>query len=142
MAGDEGFEPPITGPEPVALPLGQSPSSELAAMSRFDVRQKLRLQPWFLLSIQHSVAVLLGLLNWKGFILVTVHDYTVWWAHFPDILPANYHEQFSLALDSGTIGSFMKLFLFTLFIVAMYGLPVYLYDNLLLPQVNQLFHLS
>ena len=25
MAGDEGFEPPITGPEPVALPLGQSP---------------------------------------------------------------------------------------------------------------------
>ena len=27
MAGDEGFEPPITGPEPVALPLGQSPVS-------------------------------------------------------------------------------------------------------------------
>ncbi len=26
LAGDEGFEPPITGPEPVALPLGQSPS--------------------------------------------------------------------------------------------------------------------
>ena len=25
LAGDEGFEPPITGPEPVALPLGQSP---------------------------------------------------------------------------------------------------------------------
>ena len=25
MAGDEGFEPPITGPEPAALPLGQSP---------------------------------------------------------------------------------------------------------------------
>lgn len=25
MAGDEGFEPPITGPEPGALPLGQSP---------------------------------------------------------------------------------------------------------------------
>lgn len=25
MAGDEGFEPPITGPEPDALPLGQSP---------------------------------------------------------------------------------------------------------------------
>lgn len=24
MARDEGFEPPITGPEPVALPLGQS----------------------------------------------------------------------------------------------------------------------
>ena len=26
MAGDEGFEPPITGPEPGALPLGQSPT--------------------------------------------------------------------------------------------------------------------
>lgn len=25
VAGDEGFEPPITGPEPGALPLGQSP---------------------------------------------------------------------------------------------------------------------
>ena len=25
MAGDEGFEPPISGPEPGALPLGQSP---------------------------------------------------------------------------------------------------------------------
>ena len=25
MAGDEGFEPPIPGPEPGALPLGQSP---------------------------------------------------------------------------------------------------------------------
>ena len=25
MAGDEGFEPPIMGPEPTALPLGQSP---------------------------------------------------------------------------------------------------------------------
>ena len=25
LAGDEGLEPPITGPEPVALPLGQSP---------------------------------------------------------------------------------------------------------------------
>ena len=25
MAGDEGFEPPIAGPEPAALPLGQSP---------------------------------------------------------------------------------------------------------------------
>ena len=25
LAGDEGFEPPITGPEPGALPLGQSP---------------------------------------------------------------------------------------------------------------------
>ena len=29
MAGDEGFEPPITGPEPVALPLGQSPISDV-----------------------------------------------------------------------------------------------------------------
>ena len=28
MAGDEGFEPPITGPEPVALPLGQSPPGQ------------------------------------------------------------------------------------------------------------------
>jgi hypothetical protein len=27
LAGDEGFEPPMTGPEPVALPLGQSPIS-------------------------------------------------------------------------------------------------------------------
>src|SRR6266568_6402812 len=26
LAGDEGFEPPIAGPEPVALPLGQSPT--------------------------------------------------------------------------------------------------------------------
>ena len=29
LAGDEGFEPPITGPEPVALPLGQSPLAPL-----------------------------------------------------------------------------------------------------------------
>ena len=28
MAGDEGFEPPILGPEPSALPLGQSPITE------------------------------------------------------------------------------------------------------------------
>jgi hypothetical protein len=28
MAGDEGFEPPILGPEPSALPLGQSPTQE------------------------------------------------------------------------------------------------------------------
>ena len=28
MAGDEGFEPPITGPEPGALPLGQSPTNQ------------------------------------------------------------------------------------------------------------------
>jgi hypothetical protein len=27
MAGEEGFEPPILGPEPSALPLGHSPSS-------------------------------------------------------------------------------------------------------------------
>ncbi len=26
LAGNEGFEPPITGPEPVALPLGQFPA--------------------------------------------------------------------------------------------------------------------
>ena len=26
MAGDEGFEPPMVGPEPTALPLGQSPT--------------------------------------------------------------------------------------------------------------------
>jgi hypothetical protein len=25
LAGDEGLEPPILGPEPSALPLGQSP---------------------------------------------------------------------------------------------------------------------
>lgn len=29
LAGDEGFEPPITGPEPVALPLGQSPMEQV-----------------------------------------------------------------------------------------------------------------
>ena len=29
MAGDEGFEPPILGPEPSALPLGQSPTYEI-----------------------------------------------------------------------------------------------------------------
>lgn len=29
LAGDEGFEPPILGPEPSALPLGQSPITEL-----------------------------------------------------------------------------------------------------------------
>ena len=28
MAGAEGFEPPITGPEPVALPLGYAPMYE------------------------------------------------------------------------------------------------------------------
>jgi hypothetical protein len=28
MAGEEGFEPPILGPEPSALPLGHSPSSK------------------------------------------------------------------------------------------------------------------
>jgi hypothetical protein len=26
MAGAEGFEPPITGPKPVALPLGHAPN--------------------------------------------------------------------------------------------------------------------
>ena len=29
LAGDEGFEPPILGPEPSALPLGQSPMTVL-----------------------------------------------------------------------------------------------------------------
>ena len=33
LAGDEGFEPPITGPEPVALPLGQSPVCLVSFMS-------------------------------------------------------------------------------------------------------------
>ncbi len=33
LAGDEGFEPPITGPEPVALPLGQSPICLVSFMS-------------------------------------------------------------------------------------------------------------
>ena len=28
MAGMEGFEPPITGPEPVALPLGYIPITD------------------------------------------------------------------------------------------------------------------
>ena len=34
MAGDEGFEPPITGPEPGALPLGQSPMDSQVVKSR------------------------------------------------------------------------------------------------------------
>ena len=29
MAGGEGFEPPIMGPEPIALPLGQPPTGKL-----------------------------------------------------------------------------------------------------------------
>ncbi len=33
LAGDEGFEPPITGPEPVALPLGQSPVGLIVEIS-------------------------------------------------------------------------------------------------------------
>ena len=37
VAGDEGFEPPISGPEPGALPLGQSPLKLvcLSYISRF-----------------------------------------------------------------------------------------------------------
>lgn len=34
MAGDEGFEPPIMGPEPTALPLGQSPMGFVLPMHR------------------------------------------------------------------------------------------------------------
>jgi hypothetical protein len=34
MAGEEGFEPPILGPEPSALPLGHSPIKKLLADSR------------------------------------------------------------------------------------------------------------
>lgn len=37
MAGDEGFEPPITGPEPGALPLGQSPILNLIIVAHFAV---------------------------------------------------------------------------------------------------------
>ena len=33
MAGDEGFEPPILGPEPSALPLGQSPLRAVIILS-------------------------------------------------------------------------------------------------------------
>ncbi len=40
LAGDEGFEPPMSGPEPGALPLGQSPTSELTAQSRFGYSPK------------------------------------------------------------------------------------------------------
>ena len=29
MAGAEGFEPPITGPKPVALPLGHAPKTKM-----------------------------------------------------------------------------------------------------------------
>ena len=32
LAGDEGFEPPISGPEPGALPLGQSPMNKPGEM--------------------------------------------------------------------------------------------------------------
>ena len=28
VAGEEGFEPPMTGPKPVALPLGHSPTKD------------------------------------------------------------------------------------------------------------------
>jgi hypothetical protein len=36
LAGDEGFEPPILGPEPSALPLGQSPT-------RISQREQIRI---------------------------------------------------------------------------------------------------
>jgi hypothetical protein len=37
MAGDEGFEPPILGPEPSALPLGQSPLVSIELTMRWIV---------------------------------------------------------------------------------------------------------
>jgi hypothetical protein len=42
LAGDEGFEPPITGPEPVALPLGQSPMGGQERNIRIVKRRKLQ----------------------------------------------------------------------------------------------------
>jgi hypothetical protein len=38
MAGEEGFEPPILGPEPSALPLGHSPSSFIRQTYGFSYR--------------------------------------------------------------------------------------------------------
>jgi hypothetical protein len=35
MAGDEGFEPPILGPEPSALPLGQSPLTGVIILTQY-----------------------------------------------------------------------------------------------------------
>ncbi len=43
MAGDEGFEPPILGPEPSALPLGQSPIIMISMESGKVCLGKLRL---------------------------------------------------------------------------------------------------
>jgi hypothetical protein len=49
MAGDEGFEPPILGPEPSALPLGQSPTTLVTGV---DYTKKLR--SWLLVGIEFS----------------------------------------------------------------------------------------
>jgi hypothetical protein len=38
MAGEEGFEPPILGPEPSALPLGHSPSLSIRQTYGFSYR--------------------------------------------------------------------------------------------------------
>src|SRR3990167_4502317 len=56
LAGEEGFEPPILGPEPSALPLGHSPSSKRTLLSRFASRQKLRPKATLLLSNLHTIA--------------------------------------------------------------------------------------
>lgn len=39
VAGDEGLEPPIMGPEPIALPLGQSPLAELLETTEYLTRE-------------------------------------------------------------------------------------------------------
>ena len=36
MAGAEGFEPPITGPKPVALPLGHAPNKNVKFKEYFN----------------------------------------------------------------------------------------------------------
>ncbi len=41
MAGDEGFEPPIMGPEPSALPLGQSPKCTLNYIKQEGFKSRL-----------------------------------------------------------------------------------------------------
>ena len=52
MAGDEGFEPPITGPEPVALPLGQSPI--LVAQSRIILENTQNLKQGLPLTVRSA----------------------------------------------------------------------------------------
>lgn len=47
MAGDEGFEPPMPGPEPGALPLGQSPLDCLGCIASAHV--------WFIMLIQEVI---------------------------------------------------------------------------------------